>query len=356
MAQARRARHLPPAVRILQLLLPALCAAFAPLAARAAETESIELKPRLYTGGSSVRKAFSEAVENARKSTVEVRSNGKPRALGTVVSTDGWVVTKASESRGQLTCRLSDGRDLPAKLVATNDANDLALLKLDAADLTAVEWETSGDPSIGQWVATAGVQSLPAAIGVVSADRRGIPYRRISGVLGIAVEDLNQPARIREVFEDGAGEKIGLKAGDYIERVAGQPAGTGSEFVDFVRGKDPGEQLELVIRRGEEKLTLVATLMHPDGIASMQTRVAEQNLMGGQLSPRRSGFDAVIQHDSVLRPHECGGPVVTLTGKAFGINVARAGRTETYALPADVLLPLIDEMKSQATSMTSTEK
>jgi serine protease Do len=357
MAQGRRARFLPPAVRILQLLLPALCAAITPLAACAAETESVELKPRLYTSGSSVRKAFGEAVEVVRKSTVEVRIDGKPRALGTIVSDDGWVVTKASESNGEVTCRLSDGRDLPAKVVGANEANDLALLKLDASGLTAVEWEMSGDPSIGQWVATAGVQSLPAAVGVVSTARRQIPYKRISGVLGIRIEEPAGPARIGEVYEDSAAESVGLKAGDFIERVQGKFAGTGADFIDYVRQKEPGDEVELVIRRGEERLTVTATLMHPDGLASMaMNRVAEQNLMGGRLSPRRTGFDAVIQHDSVLRPHECGGPVVTLTGKAFGINVARAGRTETYALPADILLPLIEEMKSQATSMTSAEK
>jgi serine protease Do len=68
--------------------------------------------------------------------------------------------------------------------------------------------------------------------------------------------------------------------------------------------------------------------------------------MGGDLSERRSGFPAVLQHDSVLGPEECGGPVIDLAGRAIGINIARAGRTESYAIPDDVLRPLIDELLS----------
>ena len=66
--------------------------------------------------------------------------------------------------------------------------------------------------------------------------------------------------------------------------------------------------------------------------------------MGGDLSLRRDDFAAAIQHDTVLMPHECGGPVVTLDGKIVGINIARAGRTESYYLPADVVRESVDKM------------
>lgn len=313
----------------------------------------VELKPRLYTDGPGVRKAFADAVTQVRQSTVEVRVNGKAKALGTIVSSDGWIVTKASELRGGLVCHLADGRDLPAKLVSTNEKNDLALVKVDAEGLTPVDFETTGDPSIGQWVATAGTQSLPAAIGVVSTPRRTIPYQRVSGVLGIQVEQRDGPATIREVYEDSAAEKAGLKPGDVLKQLNGQTVGAGASFVNEVRKLNPGDEVDLDITRDGEKLSFTIKLTSPD-YGPFLTRVAEQNLMGGQLSPRRTGFDAVIQHDSVLKPYECGGPVVTLTGRAFGINVARAGRTESYALPADVLLPLIEQMKAEATSTTST--
>jgi serine protease Do len=53
-----------------------------------------------------------------------------------------------------------------------------------------------------------------------------------------------------------------------------------------------------------------------------------------------------LQHDTVIRPADCGGPLVDLDGKAVGINIARAGRTESYAIPAEDVIALIAELKS----------
>jgi serine protease Do len=70
------------------------------------------------------------------------------------------------------------------------------------------------------------------------------------------------------------------------------------------------------------------------------------NRMGGPLSERRNGFPTILQHDAVLRPSDCGGPLVDLDGKVIGINIARAGRTESYAAPAEALLPLMYDLMS----------
>ena len=68
--------------------------------------------------------------------------------------------------------------------------------------------------------------------------------------------------------------------------------------------------------------------------------------MGGALSLRNANFPAVLQHDTVLTPAMVGGPLVTLDGTAVGINIARAGRVESYALPADVVTALLPDLKS----------
>jgi serine protease Do len=70
------------------------------------------------------------------------------------------------------------------------------------------------------------------------------------------------------------------------------------------------------------------------------------NLLGGPLSDRRTDFASALQHDSVLLPSQCGGPLVGLDGKVAGINVARAGRVESYAIPAATVGPLLAELKS----------
>ena len=72
-----------------------------------------------------------------------------------------------------------------------------------------------------------------------------------------------------------------------------------------------------------------------------------QNNLGGKLSVRRFGFPLAFQHDTVLRPADCGGPVVDLDGHVVGFNIARAGRTESYALPADAVQGVLKELMKE---------
>ena len=43
----------------------------------------------------------------------------------------------------------------------------------------------------------------------------------------------------------------------------------------------------------------------------------------------------------------CGGPLVNLDGKAVGLNIARASRVSTYALPARLASRCLERLKSQ---------
>lgn len=73
----------------------------------------------------------------------------------------------------------------------------------------------------------------------------------------------------------------------------------------------------------------------------------------GDLSDVRSGFQQVLQHDTVLKPADCGGPVVDLNGKVLGVNIARAGRVETLALPATQVQKLVDVLLKRSQPATT---
>jgi serine protease Do len=80
-----------------------------------------------------------------------------------------------------------------------------------------------------------------------------------------------------------------------------------------------------------------------------------QNNLGGELTRRRFGFPSALQHDTVLSPAECGGPIVDLEGRVVGFNIARAGRTESYALPvAEVNQRLVDLMSGRLAPRAAT--
>jgi serine protease Do len=48
----------------------------------------------------------------------------------------------------------------------------------------------------------------------------------------------------------------------------------------------------------------------------------------------------------VLAPSDCGGPLVDLSGKAIGLNIARAGRVESFALPAALVKKALPDLMS----------
>ena len=54
----------------------------------------------------------------------------------------------------------------------------------------------------------------------------------------------------------------------------------------------------------------------------------------------------MLQTDMVVDAKDCGGPVVDLDGNVLGINIARAGRVETWVLPSEVIRPLLPDLKA----------
>ncbi|MFQ5734994.1 MAG: hypothetical protein ACE5KM_23925, partial [Planctomycetaceae bacterium] len=110
-----------------------------------------------------------------------------------------------------------------------------------------------------------------------------------------------------------------------------------------IRQFNTGDTLDLKVLREGKELKFKAVL---GSSLNPRSRGAIQNSMGGRLSDRRYGFPEVFQHDTYLRPKDCGGPIVDLNGRAVGINIARAGRTESYAIPANRIQKLMPNLRS----------
>src|SRR5258706_9474568 len=85
--------------------------------------------------------AFHDVVATPGMSVVRVQCNGKNVALGTIVDAQGWIVTKNSEllPGAMPSVILKDGRSLAAKVVGVELKYDLAMLKIEAKDLTPVQ-------------------------------------------------------------------------------------------------------------------------------------------------------------------------------------------------------------------------
>jgi serine protease Do len=297
-------------------------------------TETQYLSPK-------IKAAFRQAAAEPAKSTVQVYCDGYKAVLGVVVDEQGFIVTKASELKGKIEAQLPGAKKLEATLVGSDPGLDLAILKVAATGLPAIAWSESDAPPVGSWLISPGVQSDPVGVGVLSVSPRKISAP--SAALGVRLSDDDNVAKIEDVMPDGAAVKAGLLAGDVVVKIDGKTIAGRQNLVETIKSHQPGDKVEIVIRRDGTEQTVSATL----GSWSQLThgdRAEFQNSLGGQLSDRRAGFPSAIQHDSMLRPADCGGPIVDLDGKVVGLNIARAGRVESYALPAALVRETVKKL------------
>jgi serine protease Do len=285
--------------------------------------------------------AFRPVVEKTSKSTVRILADGRRVALGLVVDKNGYVLTKASELRGDLECQLIDGRRAKATLVGVDRKIDLAMLKVEWTDLEPVQWADQDATDRGAWLITPGLDSVPIGIGVVSAAARSIP--RANGALGIELQDAPNGGGVKRVFPKSPADKAGLQPGDVVTHVAGKVIPSLTALRETIFSYEPGDEVELTVRRGDESFEVRLTLGNFQQMINGE-RAEFQNSLGGPLSQRRAGFPLVLQHDTVLKPQDCGGPLLDINGYTVGVNIARAGRVETYALAASVVKPIIADM------------
>jgi serine protease Do len=295
---------------------------------------------------SKVLAAFRDVVKDPAQSTVRIFADGRKAALGAVVDQQGFVVTKASELKGKLECQLQDGRRVSADIVGKDATVDLALLKIDATKLHTIAWSDSTDAMVGSWLITTGLEIDPVAIGVVSVGARKIVAP--SGAMGVQLDQKDDVARIEKVMPESAAERAGMQAGDLVLKINGKEVKGRQNLIETVRGYMPGERIDAVVKRGDKEITLTITLGNLAQLFHGNERAEFQNNLGGALSDRRAGFTLAIQHDTVLRPNDCGGPIVDLDGKCLGINIARAGRVESYALPASLVREVVEKLKTAA--------
>lgn len=301
-----------------------------------------------FAPDAEVREAFEPVVESARDSVVAILVNGEERVLGSIVDASGIVLSKASEltDAEQLEAVLASGDKVAAEVAGVDRSNDLAFLTIKADGLKPLRL-VEDDPGLGRWLASVGKGASPAAVGVVSAVSREIkPPRLVMGV--ILDQDHPKGLHVLNVNPGMGADRAGIEAGDVLVRVGGRKAIAIEQVVKRLEGLHEGDTIKVELLRGDDEKTLTVGLteLEPDP----RSRSERMNRMGGEISERRRGFERVLQHDAEIRPEHCGGPVVNLRGEVVGLNIARAGRIATYALPSELLKQKLEAFKAGAFS------
>ena len=90
------------------------------------------------------------------------------------------------------------------------------------------------------------------------------------------------------VGEEMPAAEAGLARGDILLAIDGDMVNTAAELKHVILMRDPGDTLELTVKRGEEELTLTVTLGDRDGYPLLG--VAAHDLRDGRMSPQRGRF------------------------------------------------------------------
>lgn len=98
---------------------------------------------------------------------------------GFIISEDGFILTNYHVVAGadEIVVRLSDRRQLVARLVGTDQRSDLALIKIDADDLPTADIGSADDLKVGEWVLAIGSPfgfDYSVTAGIVSAKNRSL--------------------------------------------------------------------------------------------------------------------------------------------------------------------------------------
>ena len=308
-------------------------------------TSAARLPRDRFRSGEAILHALTAVSETTRHSIVKLNVNGETVALGTVVDASGLALTKASELKpGNLTCWLSTDKEVRAEVIRVDDEEDVALVRIHARDLKPIRW-TEGGSAIGQWAITPGIAPTPQAVGIISAMPRRIRHSR--ALIGVQFDYNVASPRIESILPGLGAEQAGLKPGDVIVAVNAATVTNREQVVESLRELREGQTVKLEVQRSETQFTAEVRMMVPRAGQLGEGAYSARRLrrLGGDVSRRAEGFEVAIEHDTVLPPWLCGGPLVNLDGRAVGLNIARAGRVSTYALPARLAKRIFAELK-----------
>lgn len=149
---------------------------------------------------------------------------------GVIVSSDGYIVTNnhvVVNEKAKLTVKLSNGKSYEAKIIGTDPKTDLALLKIEAKDLTFAKFSDSDKAEIGDNVIVIGNplgKGTSVTTGIISVKDKMV-------TVGDEVQDLIQTnAAVNQGNSGGGLFNIG---GELIGIINSKSSGNGIEGMGY---------------------------------------------------------------------------------------------------------------------------
>ncbi|UZE95231.1 DegQ family serine endoprotease [Alkalimarinus alittae] len=260
---------------------------------------------------------------------------------GFIVSEDGFVLTNnhVIDGADEIIVRLSDRRELPAKLIGADARSDLAVLKIDAEDLPVVKVGKSEKLKTGEWVLAIGSPfgfDYTVTAGIVSAIGRTLPNENYVPFIqtDVAINPGNSGGPLFNLDGEvvGINSQIYTRSGGFMGVSFAIPIDVAMEVVDQLQKKGYVARgwLGVLIQEVSKDLAESFGLKKPHGALVAQvvpgSPAEAAGLMQGDVIIKYDG--EVINRSSDL-PHLVGRAVV---GKKSKLDIIRAGKRQTITV------------------------
>jgi serine protease Do len=139
-----------------------------------------------------------------------------------IVSADGYVLTNnhVVDQGVEVTVTMPDKRELRAKVVGVDQATDIAVLKIDAANLPTMPWGDSARLKVAEWVLAIGNPfqlNQSVTLGIVSATGRTLEGRFAAYEDFIQTDAAINPGNSGGALVNARGELVGINTAIFSE-------------------------------------------------------------------------------------------------------------------------------------------
>ena len=308
------------------------------------------LESAYRTTGTAVVAAFEPQRAILQTSSAVILDGRRESGYGVIISPDGHILTKASEfSELEKPNVTVDRTNYPkVELLAVDPTWDVALIKIEAEGLVPLPYAPNSAVPQGTWVVANGVSSRTRRrlmAGIISANIREIPAAG-GAALGVVLAAESKELKIDEVNEKSGAKEAGLQKGDILLAIDGKKVSELKEIAEALKDRKAGSMVKVTCLRDKEEFTVEVRLSARGDMFTEQMN--RNDMMSGDFSKRRSGFPRVLQHDILGNSRIVGGPLLDLDGRCLGMNIARANRSESFAIPLEELKEISARLLKQA--------
>ncbi|WP_299876074.1 Do family serine endopeptidase [uncultured Cocleimonas sp.] len=259
---------------------------------------------------------------------------------GFIVSKDGYVVTNyhVIAEADEIIVKLSDRRELSAKIVGSDKRSDVALLKIEADNLPVLETGSSENLKVGEWVIAIGSPfgfDHSVTAGIVSAKGRSLPSENYVPFIqtDVAINPGNSGGPLFNLKGQvvGINSQIFSRTGGFMGVSFAIPVDVAKRVIEQLKdnGKVSRGWLGVYIQEVTRELALSFGLSSPRGAL-----IVEVIKDGPAMGVLKQG-DIVLEFNGKKIKNASALPVIvgsTELNKDVKISVRRGGKTEVLTL------------------------